>query len=178
MALHKIFIHKRKPSSRGFTLMEILVVLVVVGTIASFSLFVDIRNYHSDAFRAERTTLITLLQTARANALNNVGEMPHGVAIFPNDHPNSYVLFDGADYATSNNSTHQIIDAGYHVVFDVDSPTQIIFCQLSGDIVTSIQESTRCDDAVNRYDGKIVLIDTERGLPFDITLNHEGGISW
>ncbi len=166
--------------SRGFTLIELLVVLGAIVAIIGFSMFVDLNNYRGDAFRAERDTLITVLQTARADALNNVDEMPHGVAIFPNDAPHSYVIFEGTSYAGQTSEQiekNQIIDSSYPVKVGVGSPTQIIFCQLTGDVVTDVS-SGNCDAAGNRYDGTISFVDKTRGLTLGITLNHDGAISW
>ncbi len=43
----------------------------------------DIGSYRGGAFRAQRDTLVVLLQKARADALTDVDREPHGLALFP-----------------------------------------------------------------------------------------------
>ena len=50
----------------GFTLVEVLVVVGLVTLLLGATLFFDVQGYRSDAFRAERTKLVTALQTAEA----------------------------------------------------------------------------------------------------------------
>jgi prepilin-type N-terminal cleavage/methylation domain-containing protein len=149
---------RKTSTARGFTLIEMLVVIGLVTAFASLSLFIDLNSYRGDAFRAERNTVVTLLQRARADALNNIGQDPHGVAIFPADHPHSYVLFAGADYAASPGSTREVFDMSYAIELTA-GPNEIVFQQLSG---------------ATAYDGSLTLRDTERGMDTVITINKEG----
>lgn len=156
---------------RGFTLMELLVVFGVIVVILGFSVPFDFNTYRADAFRAERDMLVTLLQTARGNALHNIDEKPHGVAVVSD----KYVLFRGTDAREDVNAER--IDVSYPGLSA--SPVQIIFCQLSGTAVTHISEGMVCDDATNRTEEQnIVLTDSVRGLSYRISINHEGAISW
>lgn len=147
----------------GFTLMEMLIVMGIILVVASTPLFIDLTSYRSDAFRAEQSTIVTLLQKARADALNNIDQEPHGVALFPADHPHSYVVFEGASYAASNPATREVMDENYPVTFGTSSPSEIVFNQL---------------DASTNVNGGIVLLDTQRAASLDITINTEGAISW
>lgn len=156
MASRKIF------TTRGFTLVEMLIVIGLISMLGSVVLFIDLSSYRGDAFRAERTTLVTLLEQARADALNNVGEEEHGVAIFPSDEPGSYVLFDGPSYVAGS-STNRTFPTSYEVALDAGSPTTIVFEQLSGDVLSP---------------GVITLRDPNRNITTDITINHEGTIIW
>ncbi len=148
--------------SRGFTLTEMLVVIGIIVMFIGVSLFIDMNNFRGNAFRGERAILVTLLQTARADSLNNIDQMPHGIALFPADYPNSYVLFEGSNYTASDPSLREPTDAQYPVTF-TDSPSEVVFSQLSGNA---------------NYDGDIVMNDTQRGLSATISINKEGRISW
>lgn len=157
MASRRTSIH-----NRGFTLIETLIVLGTVSFLIGLAVFINLDMYRGGAFRAEQSTIITMLQTARADALNNVDQIQHGVALYPPDHPRSYVLFEGPGY-TTDNPTNQVIDASYPVTVDDGSQSIIVFDQLSGDV---------------EYPGTIVLIDPQRGLSSQIAINSEGRISW
>jgi Tfp pilus assembly protein FimT len=150
-------------SLRGFTLVEMLVVIGLLILVASLSLFIDHNNYRTDAFRAEKSMLVTLLQKARADALNNIDRIPHGVAFFPPDNPDAYVVFEGVSYAASAPATREAFAASYGITFAPASPREIVFAQLS---------------AATAYDGDIVISDPQRGLSAAISINREGMIGW
>lgn len=143
--------------------MEMLIVIGIVLVIASAPLFIDLTSYRADAFRAEQSMLATLLQKARADALNNIDEKAHGVAIAPADHPHSYVVFEGGSYAASDPASMEVTDESYSVTFGAPSLREVVFAQL---------------DASASASGDIVMVDSERGATTTITINREGGISW
>ncbi len=146
----------------GFTLIEILVVIGIAGILGSLLLFVDFNSYRGDAFRAEVSSLGAALQTARADALNNINEEKHGVAIHPAGY-DGYVVFEGASYVTRNISRDVPIKAVYGVTVSVSSPTEVVFDQLSGNA---------------NYDGDITFTDPNRAMNAILSINHEGKISW
>jgi prepilin-type N-terminal cleavage/methylation domain-containing protein len=160
MALRKIFIHKRSMSS-GFTLLEVLIVIGLMTILASFAMVVDMGNLFGNSFRGEERSLVTLLQTARADAMDNVGQVPHGVAIFPSDHPRAYVLFSGNAYG-ADPSSYRVIESNYKVAIS-GAPDAVLFAQLTGN---------------SDFDGTMTLSDPNRAITAAITLNHEGAISW
>lgn len=162
MALHKTFNDKRVSSTRGFTLIEVLIVLTLITMIAGLSLFFNIDMYRGDSFRAERNILVVALQTARADALNNINQKKHGVAINPDGYA-GYVVFEGNDFASSEVNTRKEIPASYGVELDASSPDEVVFSQLSGNA---------------NFDGEIILIDPLRNASATIAINHEGKIGW
>lgn len=143
--------------------MEMLIVMGIILVIASTPLFIDLTSYRADAFRAERATIATLLQKARADALNNIDQEPHGVALFPADHPHSYVVFEGSSYAASDPAKREVTDESYPIVFGATSPSEVVFNQL---------------DASTNFNGDIIVVDTQRAATSTITINREGAISW
>jgi prepilin-type N-terminal cleavage/methylation domain-containing protein len=156
---------KISTANKGFTLIEILIVIGLIAMVGSAVLFMDINSYRGDAFRAERSSIVTLLQQARIDALNNVNEKPHGLALHPLDAPDSYVLFEGTDYETSDPASRVPYKENYAVTFGPGSPTQVVFEQLSG-------------SAHYAGSGLLTLIDPNRNFTYDIALNTEGGINW
>jgi Tfp pilus assembly protein FimT len=142
--------------------VEVLVVVGLVTLLLGATLFFDVQGYRSDAFRAERTKLVTALQTARANALNNMQQSSHGVAINPGGYA-GYVIFSGESYALSSSVTHISIPASYSVTLDGASPQEVVFSALSGD---------------TGWSGELVLQDPERQATSAIIINYEGKIGW
>ncbi len=157
MASHKI------STAKGFTLIEMLIVIGLLTAVGSLSLFIDLNSYRGDAFRAEKNTIVTLLEKARADALNNINQDPHGLALFPVDHPHAYVLFSGTSYAASDPATREVFNASYAITLASTSPSEIVFAQLSGNTA---------------YDGVITLRDSVRSMESTITINREGMVSW
>jgi len=154
--------HSRLKNSKGFTLIEMLIVIGILGVLASMSLFLGINNYRGDAFRSEVNSLGITLQTARADALNNINQKKHGVAMHPGGY-DGYIVFEGDSYASADHSRDKDIKANYGVTFGPLSPTEIVFEQLSGNA---------------NFDGDITLYDPERNMTTAISINHEGKISW
>lgn len=167
MASHRVSIHKRS-ETRGFTMIEVLTVLGILGVIAGIVMYVDLNSYRGSAFRAEQSALGVALQTARADALNNIDEDRHGVAINLAG-CSGYTIFEGNSSSTANHSKDICIKASYGVNFSPTSPTEVIFDRLSGDAITY---------AGAPFDGDITLIDPNRGMTVAISINHEGKISW
>lgn len=152
-----------KKSGAGFTLMEVLIVMGIVGIFMAASLFMDMSSYRGDAFRSEEDSLATSLQTARADALNNINQQKHGVAIHPGGY-DGYVIFEGETYATRDVSHDEDIKASYNVTFSPATPSEVVFEQLSGNIISGA--------------GDITLMDSSRNMTATISTNYEGKISW
>lgn len=143
----------------GFTLIEILVVLGITTVLASVLLFADMTTYKRSALREERARLVTLLERARAQAMTNVHQSPHGVRITTG----GYVQFEGDSFATAHHDHDVTVQTVYPVVFTKSSPNEIVFSQLSGDA---------------NYEGGIVLSDPNSRATVVFSINHEGAISW
>ncbi len=151
-------IHK---SDKGFTLMEMLLVIGLIGMVGAMTIFIDINSYRGSAFRAEMDSLGTALQSARANSFNNINQKRHGVAIQPGGY-DGYVIFEGDSYATRDTAKDLPIKSSYEITFGVN-PTEIAFDQLSGNA---------------NYSGDITVTDPQRGMSLTININNEGKIAW
>lgn len=158
MVLHKTYRHNWSDSP-GFTLMEVLLVLALLSIIASATLFFSSSYYQSKSFMSERDTLISAFTAARTHAMSNKYGVVHGVAINPPGFV-GYVVFAGNDFTSSDLSTQTKFASSYAVSFDVSTPEEIIFSQLSGD---------------SSFVGDIKLFDVSRAnASTSILINSEG----
>lgn len=169
MASHKISITRRHVHD-GFSLIEVLIVIGLLGVIAAFTAVADLSTYRMNALRDERKTLVTALQKARSESLNNINQKAHGVAIFPSDSPGNYVVFEGNDYASADHANDQVIPSSYPLTRSLDSIEEVVFEQLSA---LASCDGAPCDDT------KIIeLEDVVRQATAEIKVNREGQIDW
>ena len=140
-------------SGAGFTVIEILIAIALVGIVAMFGFLISAGLYTSSSFNAEYDLLTGILQKARSQSLNNINQLPHGVHIASDE----YILFEGTSFDPSDPA---------NIEFEADSQVansginEVIFSQLSGDanIVGDISLS-----GYNRIES--------------IHINNEGGIN-
>jgi prepilin-type N-terminal cleavage/methylation domain-containing protein len=138
MALHKTSILK---TSRGFTLLEVVITLAIFSVIAGFGLFITESAFRQSSFAADRDLLVALLQHARAQAIANVcggtctgnDGLPHGVHIDSAGH--TLTAFQGSSY-NSGDTQNQVFTQNPNTV--ETGATDIIFAQRTG-AVTSQQ---------------------------------------
>ena len=128
--------HVACPSARmGFTLIEILVVVALLTIVSGLGLIVGMDSYRGYLFRTDRDTLVSLLERARGQAVNNMcigasctNGRPHGVFI---DMAGSrYLLFQGATYATRDSAADEVIVASSAIYRS--GLSEVVFEQLSG----------------------------------------------
>src|SRR3989344_4444854 len=90
---------KDKPA-RGFTLIEMLVVLGMIAIILSLTPLLDFGALGAQTFHSDRDALVALLQHARGEAVSNICRgncsdgKPHGVKI-END---KFIMFQGGGF--------------------------------------------------------------------------------
>mgnify|MGYP003393241446 CR=1 FL=1 len=152
-----------KKLNKGFTLIEILVVLGIITIIGSISIIMGVDDYRRQLFRSDRDVLITALQHARAQSVSNIclgdgcdNGKPHGVYISDDE----YIMFQGESYATRDTDVDAVIDADSDI--EQSGISEVVFEQLSGDVSSP---------------GDIVLTDS-LGRVSTTTVGSEGQIFW
>lgn len=94
-------------TTHGFTYLEVLVVLALLGGILSMGLVLQSDVVLRNEVRSERDVFVSaLLMTARSRALGNLYGEAHGIHINPTEH--EYTLFQGDTYDASD-ETNQVI---------------------------------------------------------------------
>ncbi len=114
-----------KNKIRGFTLIEILIVITLIGFIISLGSVVNIDFYNREIRLSEQATLISILQKARSDAMNNIHATSHGVHI----ENNTYTIFEGTTY-NPNESSNQTIERNPNII--ISGLQDVVFKQLSG----------------------------------------------
>ncbi len=142
-------------TEKGFTLIEVLLVLGLLVALAGTGLFYSVDSFRRSQFRAERDMVVSLMQQARARGIANINEQSHGVHI----DPTSYVLFSGSVYNAADPS-NQSYPA--NVVITHTGMTDVVFSQVSG-------EATVTGGPLTLSQGSSLSV---------ISINNVGQINW
>lgn len=119
-----------KDKNSGFTLVEILVVLAIVGVIFLAGAFVDLNSLHREILTTEQTILVSLLESARNRAMNNLEHSKHGIHI----DEDFFVLFVGSDYTPEDNLNEKTKrNKNISITTVPENINEVIFDQISGD---------------------------------------------
>ncbi len=111
---------------RAFTLIEVCLVIALLTAVGGFGLAANIGAYRNSVLRGEAGFVANLLRRARGQAMDNIGQSPHGVYFGDGQ----YVLFAGADWITSDVRTDVDFPASPGIT--VSGANEFIFLQLSG----------------------------------------------
>jgi prepilin-type N-terminal cleavage/methylation domain-containing protein len=141
------------PNKKGFTLIEIIIVIAVLATILSFGMTINLNAFTGDIFLAEQSKIVGILERARSHAMANMFESFYGVCY---NSPN-YIIFRNRTACLPVSSTDEIIPADTNI--KITFPT-IVFNQLTGNTT-----------------GASVNI-TNEIKSADIVINNEGAINW
>ena len=144
---------------KGFTLIEIIVVVSILIVIISFGMTIDLNAFKRDTFLAEQSKIVSVLTRARSHAMANMFDKNHGVCYIAPD----YVIFYDEDCDKS--TTDETIPANADIASNpgtvfLSSTSPIIFYQLTG----------------NTSGATIHLTDGIKEA--EITVNNEGAINW
>ena len=126
----------QKSHQHGFTLIELVMVLALIGVIASFSAAMSLSSLSKSAVTQERDLFVTLLlRGARAASLANIGGTAHGVQIDNANH--QYILFDGTDPNAASANKRFIPYTNNAITINKNPPGDtIVFEQLSGNVTS------------------------------------------
>ena len=159
---------------KGFTLIEIMIAVAILLAILSLGLIISLDFYKSYSFGSEKEVIVSMLQKARSQSLNNINQVRHGVH-FENDSGLTYILFE-CEAATPQCNSY-VATAGdivVHSSFGISltspiTPFDIIFDQLSGDCI--ISTTFDCSN-----ENPIIINDENK--TDDVRVNKEGAINW
>lgn len=146
---------KLSADNKGFTLIEVVIVMAILAIIGGLGLFVGTDFYRSYILRTERDTLVSILQRQRSRALNNINDSHHGVFL----EDDRYTVFQGDSYASRDHDYDEVVNLPRSVT--LDGITQVVFEPLSG------ESSAEGDITISR-DPQV----------FTISLNNEGRINY
>ncbi len=139
---------------KGFTLVEVLIVIGILAAIAGLSVLIGIDSVARGTVHQERDTLVSLLTGARTAALANVNESAHGVHISPTE----FISFEGTSFGSGLNKQ----PVPRNGAIEITGETDIVFAALSGNVLDGV--------------GDIELIDANSTATVEI--NEGGRIEW
>lgn len=150
----------------GFTLIEIVVAIAILGLILSFGLLATMDSYRGYVFRSERSTLVSVLSRARNESLANIDQQAHGVCYDSTSH--SYIIFRGGGYIAS---TANVVIAGNPGV-NISAPASFFCNPGSGFTFTQLSGATTAVSST--YDIGII----QNNRTSTTSINYEGTINW
>jgi prepilin-type N-terminal cleavage/methylation domain-containing protein len=148
---------KNKRNS-GFTLIELLIVMGLFVMILSLGLVIGFDSFRRDSLIAERNTLISALQKARSQAVNNIGDSAHGFYFTGAN----YVIFEGTSSVWRNESQDFFIPKNSSISVSASDLAGVVFSQLSGDATPTPYE----------------IIISDGISSSSVSVNEEGRINW
>jgi len=147
---------KISADNKGFTFIEIIMVVAILMALAGLGLIFGIDFYKTYSLDTERNVVSSILQKARSRAQNNFNQSSHGV-YFQSD--NYYVIFQGVSYVSRDVAYDQLIPKNQ--ALSISGISETIFEQLNGD---------------SQIAGDVILNNNRRTSI--ISINNEGGINW
>lgn len=150
--------------NKGFTLIEIIIVVAVLTIILSFGMTIDLNTFRGDTFLVEQSKIVSVLERARSHAMANMFNTDYGVCYFAPD----YVIF--RDGTCDKSSTDESIPANVNISENSTTtfPPTIVFEQLTGNLKPQLIPP---NSEIN-----ITISDGIKSA--NITINNEGAINW
>ncbi len=150
----------RRSFTCGFTYIELLIVVALLGIVLSVSIPFSMSSLSQTTIIEERDVLVSLvLISARSHALANINQTSHGVHIDTAQH--EYTLFQGNVFNPSDIANKKIPFGNENITVS-SSGADIIFEALSGNVIRGV--------------GVVTL--THEDTSLEVTLNEVGQINW
>ena len=116
-------------------MIELIIVIAMIGVIASFSAAMSLSSLTKSSVTQERDLFVTLLlRSTRAASLANLNNTAHGVQIDNTNH--QYILFNGTTYTAGAASNRVIPYTNSALSVTNTGGNTIVFEQLSGSATT------------------------------------------
>ena len=143
--------------NRGFTLIEIILVIAIIMFIGALSVIVGIDTYNRYTFRSDLDKVVALLQKARSSAINNINEKKYGVYL---GDTSNFILFRGDSYNPLDSFNYKVERSKTATSSNTCANNQIIFERLTGN-------TAGCE-----------IVITEGNKVATTTINVQGGINY
>jgi uncharacterized repeat protein (TIGR02543 family) len=124
---------------KGFSLLEVLLIITIIVVIFSFSIPFSLKLYHTQLLEGARNDIVDVLQRAKHNAILQKNDSSFGVQIDAG--LDNFVLFQGASYADRVQSLDEVYDLLPGIA--VFGPAEIVFSKLTG--LPSVTGTTTLD---------------------------------
>ncbi|MFA6446451.1 MAG: type II secretion system protein [Candidatus Paceibacterota bacterium] len=117
---------------RGYTLLELALVIGIIAVILYFSVPVGIRLYRVQLVESARNQTKEILKSARSQSILQKNDITFGVKF--DTAPSTIVLFQGASYALANHDLDEISTVPDTITFSVSIPAlnDILFAKRTG----------------------------------------------
>lgn len=119
-------LHKISAADRGFTLIEILIVLGILGIIFFVGWPIGLDFYLDYQLDSETDLLTAILEQARNLSMVNHNESDHG--LYVND--KNFIVFQGSTFTSRVSSEDKIFPRVQAI--NVTGPAELVFAALSG----------------------------------------------
>lgn len=147
---------------KGFSLIEILVVMAILMLILGLGLMTNMDSYRRYMFQSENKNLISSLAKVRSESLTNKNQSPHGICF--EEAQKKLVLFQGPSYAVRVSP----IFIDLNPLTSVSSTPNNFLCTNGGIIFSQLSGTTTpIEIVINQYQ----KVSTT-------TINYEGRIDW
>lgn len=141
-------------NKRGFTLIELVVVMGILAAIMSLGLLMSMDVYRGFSYRNERDVVVSMLQKARSRSMNNINQTPWGVCyVAPH-----YIVFKGT-VCTPGSASNETLPASPSAAIAGLYLPGVVFTQLSGTTTattTSITQNGKTSAVSINYEGTII----------------------
>jgi prepilin-type N-terminal cleavage/methylation domain-containing protein len=145
-------VYTKKNSKRGISLIEIVVVLGIIGLIASAGLITARENRSATTLKNARATILLALEQSRSKAQTGYGTKNHGIRI----KSNLIETFEGNVYTSGSGITIPLPPQ----ITTNHTNTDIIFKRLRGSVASAATITVSHPTAGNLS----ITIDTEGNL--------------
>jgi prepilin-type N-terminal cleavage/methylation domain-containing protein len=141
---------------KGFTTIELLLVIAIVAIFAGMSLFFSMDSLRGYQIQSQKEEVLNLLQVARQKSMSNISEKAFGVRL----ESNKAILFE-SPFVLNAASNYVVNLSGDVSISSAGLPYEVVFSRLSG---TTNSTSFKIQNSASTV--------------LTISINEHGGMDW